>query len=98
PQPGEVRDDVCEDVPAWWHLKRKKTMFHTGSTNARSVRSLMQFMLPPGNPRAAFEKEEAVFRDIQTYLLSLEPPKYPFAVNENLISQGRELFSQHCVK
>lgn len=97
PQPGQLRDVVCEDVPAWWHLKRKKTMYHTGSTDARSVRSLMQFMLA-GNPLAAFENEEAVFRDIQAYLLSLDSPKYPFPVNEKLAAQGRELFGKHCVK
>jgi hypothetical protein len=95
---GKVSDDVCEDVPAWWHLKRKKTMYHTGSTNARSVRSLMQFMLSPRNPLEAFEKEEAVFRDIQAYLLSLEPPKYPFTIDQKLASQGQELFGQHCAK
>jgi hypothetical protein len=96
--PGKVSDDVCEDVPAWWHLKRKTTMYHTGSTDARSVRSLMQFMLAPENPRAAFEKEEAVFRDIQAYLLSLEPPNYPFTIDKDLASQGQKLFGQHCVE
>jgi mono/diheme cytochrome c family protein len=95
---GKVRDDVCEDVPAWWHLQKKRTMYHTGSTNARSVRSLMQFMLERKNQLADFEKEEAVFRDIQAYLLSLQPPKYPFPINEKLASQGQELFGQHCAK
>src|SRR5437667_158785 len=40
---------VCEDVPAWWLLKKKTTMYHTGVTDARSVRSLMPFMLSPLN-------------------------------------------------
>ena len=25
-----VHDDMCEDVPAWWLLKKKKTMYFTG--------------------------------------------------------------------
>src|SRR5262249_34557601 len=42
-----LHDDLCEDAPAWWLLKKKKTMYHTGSVDTRSVRSLMQFMLSP---------------------------------------------------
>lgn len=98
PSYAKVRDDMCEDVPAWWHLQKKRTMYHTGSTSSRSVRSLMQFMLDPKNPLSAFVKEEAVFRDIQAFLLSLESPKYPFPINEKLVTEGRKLFGQHCAK
>jgi hypothetical protein len=93
-----LRDDMCEDVPAWWLLKKKKTMYQTGSTDARSVRSLMQFMLLPSNLPSAFKKEEATFRDIQAYLLSLEPPKYPFAIDRPLALRGEALFKQTCAK
>lgn len=91
-----VRDDLCEDVPAWWLLRKKKTMYHTGSNDARSVRSIMQFMLTPFNSRETFEKEEATFRDIQAYLKSLEPPKYPFPVDRALAARGEKLFRQTC--
>ena len=50
-----LRDDLCEDPPAWWLLKKKKTMYHTGGGDARSVRSLMQFMLTPLNTTSAFD-------------------------------------------
>lgn len=94
----EIKDDMCEDVPAWWLLKKKKTMYHTGSANSRSVRSLMQFMLTPDNSLAVFEKEEAAFRDIQAYLLSLEAPKYPFPVDAKLADAGHKLFTKNCAK
>ncbi len=94
----EIKDDMCEDVPAWWLLKKKKTMYHTGSANSRSVRSLMQFMLTPTNSLAVFEKEEAAFRDIQAYLLSLEAPKYPFPIDEKLASAGHKHFTKNCAK
>src|SRR5262245_29436953 len=70
-------DDLCEDVPPWWALKKKKTMYHTGGSDARSVRSLMQFMMSPLNSPKVFERAEADFRDIRELLLSIEPPKYP---------------------
>lgn len=94
----ELKDDLCEDVPAWWLLKKKKTMYFTGSTPARSVRSIMQFMLTPNNSRAVFDKEEAVFRDIQAYILSLEPPKYPFPIDQDLAQAGQKIFAKSCAK
>lgn len=94
----EIKEDLCEDVPAWWLLKKKKTMYHTGSANARSVRSLMQFMLTPNNSLSVFEKEEAVFKDIQAYLLSLEAPKYPFPIDAKLAESGHKLFDKKCAQ
>src|SRR5262245_15611446 len=31
-----LHDDICEDVPAWWLMKKKKSMYATGATDARS--------------------------------------------------------------
>jgi mono/diheme cytochrome c family protein len=93
-----LRDDLCEDTPAWWLLKKKGTMYYTGSGDARSVRSLMQFMLTPLNPPSVFDREEKTFRDIQAYLLSLEPPKYPFPIDRDLAHKGEAAFKQSCAR
>ncbi len=53
-----LRDDTCADVPAWWLLKKKRTMYATGATDSRSVRSLMQFTMHPLNGPDAFTKHE----------------------------------------
>ncbi len=94
----EPRFDLCEDTPAWWLLKKKKTMYHTGTSHARSVRALMQFMLSPLNSAAVFAREEPAFRDIQAYLLSLEAPKYPLPIDDRLAEQGHKLFAKNCAQ
>jgi mono/diheme cytochrome c family protein len=93
-----MRDHLCEDVPAWWHLKKKKTMYHTGNANARSVRSLMQFALSPPNSPDFFNREEETFRDIQAFLLSLSPPKYPLPINQELADKGQTIFNETCAR
>lgn len=93
-----LRDDLCEDPPAWWHLKKKQTMYHTGTSHAKSVRSIMQFMLSPTNPREQFEREEKTFADIQAYLFSLEAPKYPLPIDARRADVGRTLFEKTCAK
>lgn len=93
-----LRDDMCEDVPAWWLLKKKKTMYWTGEADQRSVRSLMQFMMSPLNGPETFVKAEPDFADIRAFMLSLEAPKYPLPVDEKLAARGKELFTANCVR
>jgi hypothetical protein len=92
----DLHDDVCEDVPAWWLLKKKKSMYYTGGADARSVRSLMQFMMSPLNSAEDIQKAEADFKDIRAYLLSLTPPKYPLPIDRRLADRGEELFQTNC--
>jgi hypothetical protein len=93
-----LHDQMCEDVPAWWLLHKKKTMYQTGGADARSVRSLMQFMMGSINGPAAFEKSEADFADIREYLCSLRPPKYPFPIDQPLAAKGEVVFKQTCAR
>jgi hypothetical protein len=92
----DLRDDLCEDAPAWWLLKKKKTMYHTGGMDTRSVRSLMQFMMGPLNFPSDIKKAEPDFKDIRAYLLSLEAPKYPLPIDRALAAKGKGLFKSHC--
>jgi mono/diheme cytochrome c family protein len=93
-----LHDDLCEDVPAWWLMKKKRTMYHTGATDARSVRSLMQFMMHPLVGPADFHKAEPAFRGVLEYLVSLEPPKYPFPIDAAKAEEGEALFRDNCAK
>ncbi len=93
-----LRDDTCGDTPAWWTLKKKRTMYHTGTTDAKSARSSMQFLMHPLNTRADFDKHEAAFRDIREYLLTLDAPKYPFPVDAALAAAGKQVFADTCAK
>jgi hypothetical protein len=93
-----VRDDLCEDMPAWWLLKKKTTMYHTGDTSARSVRSMMPFLLSPLHSADYIKGQESVFADIQAYLLTLEPPKYPFVIDDALVARGETIFNRTCAK
>lgn len=85
------------DVPPWWNLGRKSTMYQDGRTSASSVRANMQFMLAELS-REQFESLEPTFRDIQAYFKSLKPPKYPFPIEQSLAARGQKVFEANCVK
>src|SRR5262249_39524234 len=93
-----LHDDLCEDVPAWWLMKKKQSIYFTGATDARSVRTLMQFMMHPLTGPKDFEKHEPAFRDIQQYLFSLEAPKYPFTIDKAKAAKGEAIFKENCAK
>jgi RoxA-like, cytochrome c-like len=92
------RDDLYEDIPAWWNLKKKQTMYHNGGVSARSVRSIMTFMLSPLNTSDYIKRQEPVFSDIHNWLESLEPPRYPFEIDTEVAARGEQLFRQNCVR
>jgi mono/diheme cytochrome c family protein len=85
------------DVPAWWNLKYKDTTYYDGRTDARSVRSNMQFMLGEKS-REQFEELEPTFADILAYLNSIEAPAYPFPIDAELAASGRAIFENQCAK
>jgi hypothetical protein len=87
---------LCEDIPAWWLRKRKKTIYHLGVADSRSIRTLMPFLLIPGNSAEYIKEREADFADIQAYLRSLEPPRFPFSIDRELAARGEAIFRRTC--
>jgi Cytochrome c len=85
------------DVPAWWLLGKKSTMYYDGRTNARSVRTNMQFMLGE-KTLAEFKELEPTYRDIQAFFKSLKPPKYPFPIDREKADLGKIVYNKTCAK
>ena len=85
------------DVPPWWHMARKLTMYYDGRTDADSVRSIMQFMLGEKSLQD-FKDLEPTFGDILAYVKSLKPPPYPFAIDRARADRGKVVFETSCVK
>jgi mono/diheme cytochrome c family protein len=98
PAKFDICTTLCEDPPAWWLLKKKRTIYHGGGVDARSVRTMMPFLLHPLHGPEEIKKLEPTFADIRAYLLSLEPPKYPFPVAEDLAARGKVLFEATCAR
>ncbi len=72
-------------------------MYYDGRTPAASVRANMQFLLGE-KTLAEFKALEPTFRDIQAYLLSLEPPKYPFPIDAVKAERGEAVFEKTCAR
>jgi hypothetical protein len=89
---------LCEDVPAWWLYKKKKTIYHLGLADGRSVRTMMPFLLIPGNSAEYIKRKEPDFADIRSFLLSVQPPRYPFPIDAARAARGKVVFERTCAR
>lgn len=83
------------DAPPWWNFYKKKQLYIDGFA-AKGSRGLMQFMLVHTNGPEKFRSWEAEFRDVYAYISSLRPPRYPYAIDQSLASEGRVAFERVC--
>jgi mono/diheme cytochrome c family protein len=83
------------DAPPWWHFQRKKQLYIDGFAE-KGHRGLMQFMLVKQNGPEKFRQWEDEFRDVYAYLSSIQPPKYPYPIDQALADRGRVAFNRVC--
>jgi mono/diheme cytochrome c family protein len=93
PLPKMVHND--HDAPPWWHYKRKDYLYADGFAG-KGHRALMQFMMSPANGPEVFRASEGDFTEIERYIASIEPPKYPYAIDHALAGRGEKIFNQTC--
>ncbi|WP_437224632.1 cytochrome c [Planctomicrobium sp. SH661] len=93
--PRLVHHDM--DTPPWWNYK-KKSHIYADAYAPRDHRSLMQFMLVRNNGPEKFREWEDDFKQVAAYLESIEPPKYPFPINQELASRGEVAFNKNCAE
>jgi hypothetical protein len=96
--PLDYYRDLCSEPPAWWLLKKKKTRDWTGAVDARTTRLDMVTILSPFNSAAFVKKQEPVFADIHAFVMIVEPPKYPFAIDARRAERGGAVFADHCAR
>ena len=84
------------DPPPWWRARKKATNFANGMSRGdhRGTMVLATSLCTDTVEEAAAVAES--FVDVQAYLASLEPPTYPFAIDEALAAEGRVLYECRC--
>lgn len=94
-----VADDepaIPVDVPAWWLLKKKTAMFHTGAGRGDQARIMMTASVFCVDDVATAREIDAYFPDIRAYLLTLEPPAYPGPIDRARAAAGKRTFEGRC--
>lgn len=91
--PTEV---VPVDVPPWWHMKHKNAMFYNASGRGDHARIMMTASTLCTDTVEEATAIDAYFPDVEAYLLSIQPPAYPFPIDQAKAAQGKGIFEATC--
>lgn len=91
--PSEV---IPTDVPPWWNLKKKNSMFYTGVGRGDFARISMASSVLTIKDTIKAREIDNQFADVIAYINTLEAPAYPYPVNNAMIAHGEDLFLNNC--
>jgi len=83
-------------VPPWWRMGKKHAMFYHTVGRGDHARLMMLKSLVCTDTVEEAREIDAYFTDIRAYIASLEPPRYPFAVDAALAEHGERVFERTC--
>lgn len=84
------------DVPPWWWMKKKHAMFYVAAGRGDHARTMMATATLCTDSVDEARDIDAYFPDVRAYIESLDPPKYPFAVDAGLAAAGESVFNATC--
>jgi mono/diheme cytochrome c family protein len=90
------REPVPADVPAWWLLRKKHALFHTGIGRGDHARLMMSASMLCTDSVEEAERIDRDFDDVRAYLAALRPPAYPYPIDRKLAAEGRDVFESFC--
>src|SRR5690606_13490029 len=83
-------------VPPWWRVAKKHAVFYNGMGRGDQVRFMMMKSLVCTDGVDEAERIEEMFTHVRAYIASLEPPAYPYPIDEALAARGEPIFAEHC--
>lgn len=83
-------------VPPWWRMQKKHAMFYHGGGRGDHVPFMMLKSLLCTDDLEEARALDDWFTHVQAYVASLQPPQYPYAIDQELAEKGRPLFERHC--
>lgn len=89
-------DPLPISVPPWWGMRKKNAMFYTTvgrGDHAHFMLLASMLCIEDTDDLAAID---AYAPDIRAYITSLEAPRYPYPVNDNLAAEGEAIFDREC--
>lgn len=83
------------DAPPLWNVRHKRNLYIDGYI-PKTHRVIMQFTLTPANEGREIIEREDGFRDILTWIESLEAPAFPVPIDLSLAAEGEAAFNKVC--
>ena len=89
---------VPVDVPPWWRMTKKHAMFYSAAGRGDHARIMMAASLLCSDSVAEVTAIDQAFVDVRAWIESLQPPRWPFAIDQQLAARGRTVFDATCAR
>lgn len=86
------------DVPPLWNVKKKNALYYNGMGRGDFTKLLMQVMVVAIEDSTEARAINNRFNDVLAWLVNLEPPQYPNAIDSSLLPAGQKLYDAKCSK
>ena len=83
-------------VPPLWRMGKKNAMFYTGSFRGDHSRYMFAASSLCLKDLDEFYEIDAYFNHVRAWIASLEPPQWPFELNEQKVQRGERVFHHYC--
>lgn len=90
------REPLPTAVPPWWRMQKKHAMFYHGGGQGDHVPYMMLKSLVCTDDLEEARMIDGWFTHVAAYIKSLEPPRWPWPVDESLAGEGQKVFEAHC--
>ncbi len=84
------------DTPPWWRMAKRGALFYNGMARGDHRGSMMFASSLCTDSVDEAEEILSYFNDIGAYIRSIEPPAYPFPIDEALAAAGEPVFMSEC--
>jgi hypothetical protein len=93
-QPVDDTIGNSDMVPLWNQRPRIGQSLHWDGLNNALVEVINSSAIGDGASRKSIDLP--ALKNIENWMLDLQPPKYPFAIDQTLAAQGSEVFKRDC--
>jgi hypothetical protein len=93
---GITKEVIPTDVPAWWLLKKKNTMFYTSVGTGDFARIMMASSLVSLQDSSQARSIDKQFPDVLAYIKSLPSPIYKGSIDQQKASEGKAIYEVNC--
>ena len=83
-------------VPPWWRMKKKNAMFFNAAGHGDHARIMMTASTLCTDTVSDAKAIDAYFPDVEAYIESITPPKYPFPIDQGKATAGHAVFATAC--
>lgn len=83
-------------VPPWWRMKKKHAMFYSTQGRGDHARLMMTIATFCTDTVEEARELDGYAPHLRAYIASLEPPEYPWEIDQALATQGQMVFEETC--